>query len=244
MLDEKELARYNRQIRIPIIGEAGQEKLKTAHVVIAGVGGLGCTSATYLAAAGVGHLTIIDCGLVELSNLNRQVLYGEQDVGQKKVEIARKRLKSLNSNIEISPLFLKVDHQNISAAIESAQLVVDGLDNAAARLAVNFACVRKLKPFIYGGVSRLRGRMTTILPGKTPCLACLNSEGRTGQGVLGVTPAIIANLQALEAIKLVLGLSPSLAGKLLMFNGDDMQFNFLDIERDPCCKVCSSVPPY
>jgi molybdopterin-synthase adenylyltransferase len=239
MLDRDELVRYNRQLRIPNFGETAQEKLKAARVVIAGVGGLGCASATYLAAAGVGHITIVDFDLVELSNLNRQVLYWEEDIGAEKVAVAQKKLSRLNPTIEITPVCAEITEQNASSIISGADVVVDGLDKLEARLAINRACVSQKTPYVYGGVSRLRGMMTTIIPGVTPCLACFDPEGPRGLGVLGVTPALIANLQALETIKLLTGEKPSLAGKLLLFNGDDLKFRVYDIGRNEGCQVCS-----
>ena len=239
MLDSSERVRYNRQLLIPDFGEEGQKKIKGSHVVIAGVGGLGCASATYLTAAGVGHITIIDYDVVELSNLNRQVLYWDEDIGTKKVVVAQKKLSRLNPTVEITPMHAEITEQNISRLIDGAQVVVDGLDTKEDRLVVNSACVQQKIPYIYGGVSRLRGMITTIIPGETPCLACLNPEGPRGRGVLGVTPAIIANVQALETIKVIIGQIPSLAGKLLVFNGNDTKFRVYDIEKNEQCPVCS-----
>ncbi len=239
MLDKSELTRYNRQLVIPDFGEEGQRKLKDSRVVIVGMGGLGCASATYLTAAGVGHITVVDFDTVELSDLNRQILYWEEDVGEKKVIAAQRKLSKLNPLIQITPVSTKITEENALSLIDKAQVVVDGLDNSATRLIVNSACVKQKIAYIYGGVSRLRGMITTIIPGKTPCLACFSPEGVGGLGVLGVTPAIIANLQALEAIKLLIGHSPSLAGKLLLFNGDDMKFQLLEIKRNESCPVCS-----
>jgi molybdopterin/thiamine biosynthesis adenylyltransferase len=239
MLDQSEIARYNRQLIIPDFGEEGQRKLKDSHLVIVGMGGLGCASATYLTAAGVGHITIVDFDTVELSDLNRQILYGEEDVGKRKVTVAKRELSRLNSRVEITSNFAKITEENALSLIKGAQVVIDGLDNSATRLVVNSACIKRKIAYIYGGVSRLRGMVTTIIPGQTPCLACLSPEGVGGLGVLGVTPAIIANLQALEAIKLLTGRSPSLAGRLLLFNGDDMKFQLLEVRRNESCPVCS-----
>jgi molybdopterin/thiamine biosynthesis adenylyltransferase len=239
MLDSDELVRYDRQLRIPDLGEEGQNKLKNSHVVIAGVGGLGCASATYLAAAGIGHITIVDFDVVELSNLNRQVLYWEEDVGMKKVVVAKKKLSRLNPTIEITPICAEITGENVHSIIGGAQVVVDGLDRLNGRLVLNAACVKQRIPYVYGGVSRLRGMVTTIIPGETPCLACFNPEGPRGLGVLGITPALIANLQALEAVKLIIGQRPSLAGRLLLFNGNDMKCRVYDIERNERCNVCS-----
>jgi molybdopterin/thiamine biosynthesis adenylyltransferase len=241
MLDQSELARYNRQLIIPDFGEEGQRKLKDSRLVIVGMGGLGCASATYLTAAGVGHITIVDFDTVEISDLNRQILYGEGDIGKRKVTVAKRKLSRLNSRVEITPVFAKITEENALSLIKGAQVVIDGLDNSATRLVVNSACVERKIAYIYGGVSRLRGMVTTIIPGQTPCLACLSPEGVGGLGVLGVTPAIIASLQALEAIKLLTGRSPSLAGRLLLFNGDDMKFQLLEVRRNESCPVCSSL---
>ena len=243
MLDQSELIRYNRQLIIPDFGEEGQGKLKDAHAVIMGIGGLGCASATYLTAAGVGHITLVDFDIVEFSDLNRQILYWEEDIRGKKVVVAQKKLSQLNPLIQITPVFSKITEENVLSIIDGAQVVVDGLDNVATRLVVNAACVKNKTPFIYGGVSRLRGMVTTIIPGETPCLACFSPQGVGGLGVMGVTPAIIANLQAMEAIKLLTGRSPSLAGKLLSFNGDDMKFQVYEIQRNESCPVCSPSLP-
>ncbi len=241
MLEQNELIRYNRQLIIPDFGEEGQRKLKGSHVAIVGIGGLGCASATYLTAAGVGHITIVDFDTVELSDLNRQILYWEDEIGERKVAVAQRKLSKLNPSVEITPIFAKITEENVLSIIDRSQVVVDGLDNSATRLVVNSACIKQKIPYVYGGVSRLRGMITTIIPGQTPCLACLRPEGATGLGVLGVTPAIIANLQALEVIKLLIGHSPSLAGKLLLFNGDDIKFRVHEIRRNENCPVCSQV---
>jgi len=239
MLDRDELVRYDRQLRIPDFGKEGQKRLKDSHVVIAGVGGLGCASATYLAAAGVGHITLVDFDVVELSNLNRQVLYWEEDLGVKKVTVAKKKLSRLNTTIEITPICTEITEENVDSVIDGAQVVVDGLDRLNGRLVLNAACVKQRTPYVYGGVSRLRGMVTTIIPGETPCLACFHPEGPQGLGVLGITPALIANLQALETVKLITGQRPSLAGRVLLFNGNDMKCRVYDIKKNERCNVCS-----
>ena len=242
MLGQSDLIRYNRQLKIPEFGEEGQEKLRGSHVIITGIGGLGCASATYLTAAGVGRITLVDFDVVELSNLNRQVLYWEEDIGEKKVVVAQRKLSKLNLGTEIIPIFAKITGENVFSIVDGAQVVVDGLDNFATRLLVNSACVKHRIPYIHGGVSRFRGLMTTIIPGETPCLACVYPEGSPGGeglGVLGIVPGLVANLQALEAIKIMIGHGPSLAGKLLRFNGNDMKFRIDDIKRNESCKVCS-----
>jgi molybdopterin/thiamine biosynthesis adenylyltransferase len=244
VLSESELTRYNRQLKIPEFGEERQKRLRNSHIVIFGIGGLGCASATYLTAAGVGRITIVDSDTVELSNLNRQVLYWEEEIGEKKVIVAQRKLSKLNSRTEIIPVFARVTEENISEFMAGAQVVLDGLDNFSTRLIVNSACIRQRIPFIHGGVSRFRGLVTTIIPGETACLACLYPEGSPGGegvGVLGVIPAVVANIQALEAIKLIIGHGPSLAGKLLRFNGNDMKFWIHEIQKNEGCRVCSSL---
>jgi adenylyltransferase/sulfurtransferase len=243
VLKRNELTRYHRQLLIPEFGMKGQRKLKNSRVIILGLGGLGCASATYLTAAGVGHITLVDFDVVELSDLNRQILYWEEEIGEKKGLLAQRKLSKLNPTIEIVSVFAKVTKKNVFSMIDGAQVVVDGLDNLETRHIINSACVKHKIPYIYGGVSRLRGMITTIIPGKTPCLACIypeGSQGVGGLGVLGVIPALIANFQALEAIKLLIGQTPSLAGKLLSFNGNDLKFRIDDIKRNADCKVCSS----
>ena len=157
MLEQKELVRYNRQLIIPDFGEEGQNKLKNAHVVIVGIGGLGCAAAIYLTAAGVGHISIVDFDIVELSDLNRQILYWEEDIGEKKVIVAQRKLSKLNSSVQITPVFTKVTEDNVLSVINGAQVVLDGTDNVATRLILNSACVKLKIPYIYGGVSRLTG---------------------------------------------------------------------------------------
>ncbi|MBP1696894.1 MAG: moeB [Deltaproteobacteria bacterium] len=242
MLGRSELIRYNRQLKIPELGVEGQKKLKSSHAIITGIGGLGCASAIYLTAAGVGRITIVDFDVVELSNLNRQVLYWEEDIGKKKVVVAQRKLSKLNLGTEIIPIFAKITGKNVFSIVDGAQVVVDGLDNFATRMLVNASCVKHKIPYIHGGVSRFRGLITTIIPGETPCLACLYPEGSPGGeglGVLGMVPGLVANLQSLEAIKIMIGHGPSLAGRLLRFNGNDMKFRIDDIKRNESCKVCS-----
>lgn len=239
MLEQSELQRYDRQLIIPDFGEEAQEKLKSSRVVIVGVGGLGCASAIYLTAAGVGYIIVVDFDVVELSNLNRQVLYNEEDLGKKKVYVAQRKLSKFNHAVEIIPVSTRIKEDNVHSVIKGAQVVIDGLDNLPSRLVLNSACVKNKIPYIYGGVSRLRGMTTTIIPGKTPCLACIYPEGPRGLGVLGAAPALIANIQVLEAIKIIIGSNPSLAGRLLLFNGNELKFRFYDINRNENCKVCA-----
>jgi molybdopterin-synthase adenylyltransferase len=241
MLTSEELERYGRQIIIPNFGEGAQEKIKRGRVLVAGVGGLGCTSALFLAGAGVGHIRLVDSDTVGLSNLNRQMLYGQEDVGRRKVEVASERLSRLNPNIELSPVFARITDDNVYDLLADVDLVVDGLDNFPTRLVLNSACVRKKITYIYGGVFGLKGAVTAVIPGRTYCLSCIYPIGREEKRpvpVLGAIPAVIASLQVVEAIKILAGLETSLAGRMLFFQGDRMEFFSLELKRNEQCKVC------
>jgi adenylyltransferase/sulfurtransferase len=227
----------------PDLGEKGQKRLKQSQVVVAGLGGLGCSASLYLTCAGVGHVTLIDCDRVELSNLNRQVLHYEEDIGEKKPFSAAQKLAKLNSSIEVIPVFKKITAQNASKIIKGANLVIDGMDNFKTRFIVNKACVAEGIPFIHGGVHGLFGEVTTILPGRTPCLACIFPEvpqRKVSLPVFGVTPALIAILQVTEAIKLLAGFGSLLTEKMLYFNGDTMDFTFRNLVKNQNCKVCGT----
>ena len=243
MLTKNDLVRYERQILYPDLGEKGQKRLKQSQVVVAGLGGLGCSASLYLTCAGVGHVTLIDCDRVELSNLNRQVLHYEEDIGEKKPFSAAQKLAKLNSSIEVIPVFKKITAQNASKIIKGANLVIDGMDNFKTRFIVNKACVAEGIPFIHGGVHGLFGEVTTILPGRTPCLACIFPEvpqRKVSLPVFGVTPALIAILQVTEAIKLLAGFGSLLTGKMLYFNGDTMDFTFRNLVKNQNCRVCGT----
>jgi len=243
MLTKNDLVRYERQILYPDLGEKGQKRLKQSQVVVAGLGGLGCSASLYLTCAGVGHVTLIDCDRVELSNLNRQVLHYEEDIGEKKPFSAAQKLAKLNSSIEVIPVFKKITAQNASKIIKGANLVIDGMDNFKTRFIVNKACVAEGIPFIHGGVHGLFGEVTTILPGRTPCLACIFPEvpqRKVSLPVFGVTPALIAILQVTEAIKLLAGFGSLLTEKMLYFNGDTMDFTFRNLVKNQNCRVCGT----
>ncbi|UCD21281.1 MAG: HesA/MoeB/ThiF family protein [Chloroflexota bacterium] len=243
MLTKNDLARYERQILYPDLGEKGQEKLKQSHVVVAGLGGLGCAASLYLTCAGIGHITLIDCDRVELSNLNRQILYYDQDIGEQKPFSAAQKLAKLNPSIEVTPVFNKITAQNAREIIKGANLVIDGMDNFKTRFIINKACVAEGIPFIHGGVHGLFGEVTTILPGRTPCLTCIFPEFPRGQlalPVFGVTPALIAILQVTEAIKLLAGFGSLLTGKMLYFNGETMEFTSCDVTKNQKCRVCGT----
>ena len=243
MLTKDDLIRYGRQILYTGFGEEGQKKLKQAHVVVAGLGGLGCSAALYLTCAGIGHVTLIDCDRVELSNLNRQVLHYEEDIGEGKPFSATRKLAKLNSSIKVTPVFKKITEHNARELIKGANLVIDGMDDFRTRLILNKACVAEGIPFVHGGVHGLFGEVITILPGKTPCLACIFPEvprRRNTVPVFGVTPALVAILQVTEAIKLLAGFGSLLTEKMLYFNGETMEFTFCKLVRNPDCEVCGT----
>jgi adenylyltransferase/sulfurtransferase len=238
MLTKNDLTRYERQILYTGFGEKGQKRLKQSHVVVAGLGGLGCTASLYLTCTGVGHVTLIDCDCVELSNLNRQVLHYEEDIGEGKSFSAARKLAKLNSSIEVTPVFKKITERNAREIIRGANLVIDGT-----RFIINKACVAEGIPFIHGGVHGLFGEVTTILPGKTPCLACIFPEvphRKVSFPVFGVTPALVAILQVTEAIKLLAGFGSLLTGKMLYVNGETMDFTFRNLVKNQNCQVCGT----
>ena len=242
MLSRKELDRYYRQIIFPDFDRRGQEKLKNSHILIAGVGGLGSLSSTYLTLAGIGHITIVDNDHVELADLNRQILYQDENIGERKVDSAHKRLLGMNPHVEITPIFEKIQKENVLSIVKGAQVVVDGLDNFETRFLLNSICVKENIPFIYGGIDGLNGAITTIIPNKTPCLACLFKDNPTAKKgflpVFGFVPGLIASLQSMETIKLLANMGIPLAGRLLLFDGKTGEFLLSPLNKDSDCSIC------
>lgn len=238
MLTEQELQRYRRQLIIPDWGEKGQEKLKQAKVVMAGAGGLGSVVLTYLAVAGVGSIRIIDNDEVDLSNLNRQILHTDGNIGKAKVDSARERLQALNPDIEIEIISNAITEQNVSEMVED-RLIIDALDNLEARLLLNKAALKANLPLFHGAVYGFEGRATTLIPGKTPCLRCLYKGSLSGEiPVVGATPGVIGCIQATEVIKYILGLGELLTNRLLAYDGLNMSFSEVRLKRDPNCEEC------
>jgi molybdopterin/thiamine biosynthesis adenylyltransferase len=242
MLSRKELGRYYRQIKFPDFNETGQEKLKNSHVLIAGVGGLGSLSSIYLTRAGIGHIIIVDNDLVELADLNRQILYQDENIGERKVDSAHKRLLGMNPHVEITPIFEKIQKENVLRIVKGAQVVVDGLDNFETRFLLNSICVKENIPFIYGGIDGLNGAITTIIPNETPCLSCIfrntPTEKKDFSPVFGFVPGFIASLQSMETIKLLANIGIPLAGKLLLFDGKTGEFLLSHLNKDSDCSIC------
>ncbi len=240
MLTNEELERYDRQIMIPGLGEKGQEKLKQARVVIAGAGGLGSPAAIYLTAAGVGTIRIIDHDKVELSNLNRQILHWDKDVGRDKVESAREKLSPLNRNVRIETVKETITEANVSRLVAGCDVIIDAMDNLPTRFVLNKAAVENRIAFVHGAVYGLEGRVMTVLPGRSACLRCVYRGLIPPQKfpVIGVTPAVIGCIQATEAIKCITGLGQLLANRLLIYDGQQMRFTELRVKRDPGCEHC------
>jgi len=241
MLSNQDILRYDRQILIKDFGTEGQEKLKNSRVLIAGAGGLGSAAAFYLAAAGIGYLRIVDQDTVELSNLNRQILHWETDIGRLKVESAKEKLSQLNPGIVVDIRKDQINEASVTELTRDCDLVVDGLDNFPTRYLINQAIFSQRIPFIYGGILGLMGMVTVILPGQTPCLKCLFPQAPPPQKfpVLGTTPGIIGLIEANEAIKYLVGFGKLLTGRLLVYNGLEMHFSEIEIERNSECSICA-----
>ncbi len=233
--------RYKRQL--PMIGDRGQMCLRNSSVAVVGMGGLGCVAATYLIAAGIGRIFIVDRDFVNESNLNRQFLYGMLDIGKPKVDVAAERLRELNPDVNVIPFQIDVDENNVMNLIAEVDLVVDGLDSWKSRFVLNDACVKTGTPYVHAGVSGFRGQLTVVFPGRGPCLRCIfkEMEEKSLQPVLGPVVGIIGSLEALETIKLITEVGEPLIGRLLLFDGRDLDFEIVDVERDPKCPICSSI---
>jgi molybdopterin-synthase adenylyltransferase len=238
---EQELARYRRQIIIPDVGEAGQKKIKAARIFVAGTGGLGSISSYYLAAAGVGELIVVDRDTVEMTNLNRQIIHNTADIGMPKVLSAKKKLEALNPHCAVRPIQTEMNKKNIIDLVGDCSIIIDATDNIETRKVLNYASLQKGVPFIYGGVNKFDGMITTFMPGKTPCFECIFPGIESPKniiGVIGPLPGVIGSLQAMEAIKIVLGMEGLLTGRLLFISANDMKFREIKVERNPDCGVC------
>ena len=249
-LSHEELLRYSRHLTLPEVGLAGQSKLKQARVLLVGAGGLGSPAALYLAAAGVGTLGIVDFDVVDRSNLQRQILHGTSDSGTAKTDSARAHLHDTNPHVALEMFSEKLSSANALEILKRFDVIVDGSDNFPTRYLVNDACVLLGKPMVYGAVFRFDGQVSVFSAKTGPCYRCLYAEPPPPDlvpscaegGVLGVLPGIIGSLQALEAIKLIVGVGESLVGRLLLFDGRRMQFRELLLEKDSDCPVCGSNP--
>jgi len=249
-LSDEQVERYSRHILLPEIGGAGQARLLQAKVLVAGAGGLGSPAALYLAAAGVGTLGIVDSDAVELSNLQRQIIHTEGDVGRPKTESAARRIRELNPDVQVIAHQQRLTSHNILGMLAGYDVVVDGTDNFAARYLINDACVLAGKPLSHGAVLRFEGQATTILPGRGPCYRCLFPEPPPpgvvptcqDAGVLGAVAGVIGAIQASEAVKVILGIGEPLVGRLLTYDALGASFREVAVPRDPKCALCGEHP--
>jgi sulfur-carrier protein adenylyltransferase/sulfurtransferase len=250
-LTNDEIARYSRHLIMPEVGMEGQRRLKQASVLLIGTGGLGSPLALYLAAAGVGHLGLVDFDVVDSSNLQRQIVHGTATVGVPKTESAKRRLHDLNPMIEVSTYETQIDSANALDLMRPYDIVIDGTDNFPTRYLTNDACVLLGKPNIYGSIFRFEGQATVFYPKEGgPCYRCLYPEppppglvpSCAEGGVLGVLPGIIGTIQATEAIKLIIGRGEPLIGRLMLFDALAMRFRELKLRRNPECPVCGEHP--
>ena len=238
--------RYQRHLLLPEVGEKGQQKLLDAKVLMLGAGGLGSPSALYLAAAGVGNIGIIDMDVVDESNLQRQILHNLDRVGMRKVESAKVALTSINPDLTVTTYDTRLGADNILDIIDGYDVIVDGTDNFPTRYLVNDATLLKKIPVVHGSIFRFEGQVTVFDPYNGPCYRCLIPEPPPAElapscaeaGVLGVLPGIVGSIQALEAIKMILGLGEPLVGRLLAFDALEESFRSFKVRRDPDCPAC------
>lgn len=239
MLLEKELERYNRQIMI--LGTEGQNKLKTAKVFIAGAGGLGSSVSLYLAAAGVGKIKVADHDAVKLDNLNRQILYTDEDLGKKKSITARSRLAQVNPHVDVEATSESIDEKNAHELVRNFDTIVDAMDNYPTRYLLNRAAIMNNIPMVHGAVHGLSGQITTIIPGKTACLRCIFPEAPSPSSafpIVGVACGILGCLQAAEVIKSILGIGKLLENKLLLLDVLNSSVDEVEVRKNPGCKDC------
>jgi sulfur-carrier protein adenylyltransferase/sulfurtransferase len=249
-LTRDELARYARHLSLPEVGLDGQERLKSARVLVVGVGGLGSPAALYLAAAGVGTLGIVDFDFVDRSNLQRQILFGESDVGKGKLDAAVARLSETNPHVAIEAHAARVEKGNVQALVDAYDLVLDGTDNFPTRYLVHDAAFFAGKPYVYGSIFRFEGQASVFHRGHGPCYRCLFPEppppgavpSCAEAGVIGVLPGIVGSIQANEAIKLVLGVGEPLVGRLLLFDALALRFREVKLRRAADCPLCGEAP--
>ncbi len=250
-MNDDELLRYSRQIMLPQFDVAGQQKLIDATALIIGLGGLGAPVAMYLAAAGVGHLVLVDFDAVELTNLQRQIIHDTNSIGQPKVESARQRLMQLNPLIRITTVDHKLEGEALLEWVRQADVVLDGSDNFATRFALNQACVQTHTPLVSGAAIRMEGQVTVYLNrGSGPCYRCLYQDEGDEQdarcsenGVLAPVVGIIGSLQATEAIKVLSDMGETLDGRLLLLDAMSMEWRSLKLKKDPACPVCAGKKP-
>jgi len=249
-LSREELQRYARHLMLPEVGDEGQRRLKAASVLIVGAGGLGAPLGMYLTAAGVGRLGLVDFDVVDATNLQRQVTYSTGDVGRRKLEATRERLRGINPHVQIDLYETRLDSSNAMEILRPYDVIVDGTDNFPTRYLVNDACFFLGKPNVYGSIFRFEGQVSVFWAAKGPCYRCLYAEppppglvpSCAEGGVLGILPGIVGCMQANEVAKLILGIGEPLLGRLLLFDALGMRFRELRLRKDPKCVLCGESP--
>ncbi|MDK2916051.1 MAG: molybdopterin-synthase adenylyltransferase [Euryarchaeota archaeon] len=238
MLSQNERERYSRQILL--FGEEGQERLKNATIFIAGAGGLGSPVSIYLAVAGVGRIILVDKDAVERTNLNRQILHYDRNIGRKKTASAEEKLRAINPDITVEVLDTTIDETNVHELVGNADGIVDAMDNFPTRYLLNRVALKMGIPLFHGAIRGLYGQATTVLPGKTACLRCVfpHPPPKEVFPVVGVTPGFIGMVQATEVVKYLVGTGELLANRLLLWDGERAVVEEIALERDPSCEVC------
>jgi molybdopterin/thiamine biosynthesis adenylyltransferase len=248
ILNNEERVRYERHLKVPEISEKGQISLKNASAAIIGAGGLGSASLLYLTAAGIGKIGLVDSDKVDLSNLQRQIIHSMNSIGNSKVDSARERLSGINPEVEICTYNTRITPDNVKDVIGDYSIIIDATDNFETRYLLNETCVHLNKPLVYGAVYQFYGQMSVFDASKGPCFQCVFREFPTeevikanrGIGIVSPIPGVIGTLQAVETIKLVLKIGDPLIGKLLLFDGLQMNFQEIALRKDPACPICGS----
>jgi len=247
---ETEIRRYSRQMILPEIGGGGQARLRQARVLVVGAGGLGSPAALYLAAAGVGTLGLVDSDRVELSNLQRQILHGTKALDLPKVTSAQERLEELNPDVRVVPHRLRLDGENAASLVRDYDVVVEGSDNLGTKLVVNDACVALGRPLVVAGILRWDGQLLVVRPGESACYRCVyRREAPEGTvptceaaGIVGPVAGVVGSLQAVEALRLCLGLPSAAIGRLLLYDGAVAEIRAITVRPDPTCPACGTLP--
>ena len=245
-MTDDDLLRYSRQIMLPDFDVAGQERLLASHVLIVGIGGLGSPAAMYLAASGIGRLTLADDDVVDLSNLQRQIAHGEATVGRSKVQSAAERVAALNSTVAVCPVARRLEGEPLTSAVEEADLVLDATDNMATRVAINEACVAARTPLVSGAAIRMEGQVAVFDPraAESPCYRCLYDDvgdvalNCAENGVIAPLVGIVGTVQAMEAVNLIAGVGEPLVGHVLYLDAKRMEWRKFRLPRNPRCPTC------
>jgi molybdopterin/thiamine biosynthesis adenylyltransferase len=248
-MDDEQLLRYNRHIMLPQLGIEGQQKLRDAHVLIIGLGGLGSPASMYLASAGVGRLTLVDDDTVELTNLQRKIVHRSKNIGENKVDSARTNLLEINPDINITTIAERLDEKSLQQQVKLADVVLDASDNFETRFLINKVCVTQKKPLVSGAAIQFEGQVSVFDSRKndSPCYSCLypatgeDNATCSENGILAPVVGIIGSVQALEAIKIICGIGEPLIGKLLLLDALSLQWRSMNFKKDPNCPVCGQL---